>query len=125
MKSFSLHLVVALVWLTFCSSLAFAQEAKAKEEKSSQGKTLFLEKKCGSCHSIEVVGIKKKPNQKPPDLSAIGSERSADWFTKYLQKKEAIEGRKHLMKFQGSDEELAALTKWLETLKPDTTKAKK
>ncbi len=123
MKRFTFYLTRAFLGLAVLSATSFAQSGK--KDEGVDGKKLFVEKKCNSCHSAEAVGLKKKPNQKPPDLSIVGAERSAEWLTKYLQKKESIEGRKHLVKFQGSDGELVSLTKWLETLKPDTTKAKK
>ena len=104
-------------------TISLAQSEKGGE--GLDGKKIFASKKCISCHSIEAVGFKKKPNQKPPDLSVVGGERNAEWIAKYLQKKESIEGRKHLVKFQGNDEELTALAQWLETLKPDTTKTEK
>ena len=124
------HIVVSLglifSGLIFCFSVALTQEGKGKDDKAPDGKKIFVENKCSSCHSIESVGIKKKTKDnestelKPPDLSSVGSERKADWITKYLQKK--LDGEKHPKKFKGSDEELTTLAKWLETLEADTTK---
>jgi mono/diheme cytochrome c family protein len=123
MKRFVFFVTGTFLALAVLSATSFAQSEK--EDKGLDGRKIFVEKKCNSCHSVEAVGFKKKPNQNPPDLSAVGSEHNADWLSKYLQKKEAIEGRKHLVKFQGSDEDLVSLTKWLETLKPDSTKAER
>ena len=126
------HIVVSLglifSGLIFCFSVALAQEGKAKDDKAPDGKKIFIENKCSSCHSIESIGIKKKAEDtestelKPPDLSSVGSERKAEWITKYLQKKEKLDGEKHPKKFKGSDEELSILAKWLEALRADTTK---
>lgn len=79
--------------------------------------SIFLADKCNGCHSIESAGIKKKANQKPPDLSTIGKDHTADWLEKYLKKEETLNGEKHIKKFKGSDEDLTKLAKWFETLK--------
>lgn len=99
-------LILGLSWL-------MAQDDKDAE----QGKIIFRENKCQSCHSIEAAGMKKKPNQKPPDLSAVGSEHEAAFLTAFLKKKETINERKHAVSFKGSDEELDTLVKWLVSLK--------
>lgn len=113
MKGFYLVIGVLLGSILFFS-LTVAQDEK---EQGEAGKKIFTEQKCNSCHSIEVVGLKKRPNQKPPDLSEVGSERNAEFLAKFLRKQEAIEGVKHMVAFKGSDEELEKLTKWLESLK--------
>jgi mono/diheme cytochrome c family protein len=86
------------------------------------GKTIFKANKCSSCHGIKAQGISKgeseeKNEKKPPDLSAVGTKHTAEWISKYLLKKETIEGDKHLKKFKGSDEDLETLSTWLAALK--------
>ena len=131
MKKILVFVIVIFIELAFASSTALTQERKAKDDTTSGGNKIFVENKCSSCHSIKVIGINKKTDDnestdlKPPDLSSIGTEREANWITKYLQKKEKLDGEKHPKKFKGSDEELATLVKWLETLKADTTKKNK
>ena len=128
MKTPFVWFVTAFLGYAVCTSSAFSQKAKAKEESKPEGKKIFAENKCASCHTIESIGIKRKEGEpkpadmKPPDLSTIGSERSSEWIMKYLQKKETISGEKHPKKFKGNDEELAALAKWLETLKAENKK---
>ena len=112
---FSFTLLVAL-------SLIVAPKSFAQEEKKSDGLKIFAESKCTSCHSLEAVGIKKKPNQKPPDLSNAASVGTPEFIGKYLQKTEVKNGRKHLVSFKGSDEDLKTLTEWLVTDKADSTK---
>lgn len=107
--------LVALLWLSVS-----AQEG----EKENPGKKIFKDNKCQSCHSIEAVGIKRKPNQKPPDLSQVGSEKKADFIAAYLKKKESLNGVKHAISFKGSDEELETLVTWLESLKGEDKKPK-
>jgi len=94
-------------------SMAMAQD----EKEEDPGKTIFKNNKCQSCHSIEAAGMKKKPNQKPPDLSAVGSKHEAAFLAAFLKKKEAINDKKHAISFKGSDEELETLVQWLVSLK--------
>ena len=108
-----------------------ATPAAAATDKAPDGKPIVTKYQCGSCHSIASQGIVKKTvpadapaepdtdKKKPPDLSAVGVKRSAEWIAAYLSKKEAIEGRKHIKKFRGTDAELATLAAWLATLKDE------
>ena len=117
--------------------------APAAEAKKSEGEELFTKYKCQSCHSIATLGVEKKKSaaadeaeeataektkaeeatagktkKEPPDLSAVGVARKADWMAAFLMKKEKTkEGKLHMKKFKGTDEELMKLTAWLETLK--------
>lgn len=99
------------------------------------GKTLFLENKCNTCHTIKAAGVEKKKaaaadpaeakeksDKKAPDLSSVGLERKADWMGKYLMKLEAIKGDKHGRKFRGTEAELKTVTAWLETQKAPKAK---
>lgn len=78
------------------------------------GKKVFVDQKCNNCHSIESQGITKV---KKNDLSKVGASHKADFFGKYLQKQEKIDGKEHKVAFKGTDQELKDLAKWLETLK--------
>ena len=97
---------------------------------AKDGKTLFLDNKCNTCHTIQAAGIEKrkasstdpaeakeKSDKKAPDLSSVGLEHKADWIAKYLMKTEAIKGEKHGRKFRGSEPELKTVSSWLETQK--------
>lgn len=100
--------------------------------KVPDGKPVFVKYKCGSCHSIEAQGIKKKAvaedaeasGASAPDLSGVGVERKADWIASFLTKKEKLDGKFHMKKFRGTDAELQKLSGWLATLK-DADAAKK
>ena len=110
--------------------------AFAADKKAPDGKPIFTQYKCASCHSIEAQGITKKKGEaaepaegaetarKPPDLSSVGKDHNAAWITAYLKKKEARDGKKHLKMFRGTDAELATLAAWLETLKADKPEPK-
>ncbi|MEP7026996.1 MAG: c-type cytochrome [Candidatus Eisenbacteria bacterium] len=103
-------------------------------KKVEDGKAVFTENRCQSCHSIEALGIaKKKPAagedevvekaaKKPPDLSDVGLKLKAAWFSKFLRKQEKLDGNLHPKKFKGDDADLATLSTWLETLKTKPVK---
>ena len=113
-------------------ALAFAATAGAQEAKPD-GKALFLDKKCNSCHTIKALGIQKRTaaaagekkeaegatvtKTKTHDLSSVGVDLKADWMTKFLKRLEATKGGKKHMLFKGTDEELAAIAAWLEEQK--------
>ena len=112
-----------------CAVLVASAAAQDKPATAAKdGKTLFLDNKCNTCHTIQAQSIAKKKaeatdakeeksEKKPPDLSSVGLERTAAWMSKYLMKTEAIKGEKHGRKFRGTEPELATLTTWLETQK--------
>lgn len=93
---------------------------------ASSGKSIFLENKCSNCHSIASQGIERAGSppaggNQPPDLSTVGLRHNASWMTGWLLKEEEMNGKKHLKKFSGSDDDLATLTSWLASLKSAKT----
>ena len=115
--------------LALCAAAIWAQDGKV-----AKGQTIFLKYRCKSCHSIKALGIEKKTEEgdqeaaevaeskdKPPDLSGIGVEHNADWFGKWLLKKQMKDGKTHKKKFRGTETELKTLTEWIATLKMDET----
>ena len=120
------RITLAFLVLTAGAGLALAQD----EKKAPDGKDLFLAAKCNSCHSVTAAGIEKKkptaeeaaaaakekpdPNaKKPPDLSSVGLDKKADWISKFITKKETLDGEKHKKLYKGTDEELKTLSTWL------------
>lgn len=93
----------------------------AGSARAADAKELFTSSKCVRCHSIESQGVAATPQagdeDKVKDLSKVGSERSADWIQKFLRKEETLDGKKHKLKFRGSDADLGTLATWLATLK--------
>ena len=126
-------LAIALLGLV----LFWAGAQTADKEKAPPGKEVFLQYKCNSCHSVESqkIAIKKsdeeedeeaaEDDKEPPDLSGVGLERNVEWMSKYLLRKEKIDGKVHRKKFRGKAPELKDLTAWLSTLKADPKGAKK
>jgi cytochrome c553 len=80
-------------------------------------KDIFLAEKCQRCHSIEELNITNTGQKDISDLSAVGSKRTAEWLVKYLQREEAINGKKHLKNLKTSGADIEKLANWLATLK--------
>ncbi len=89
----------------------------------TSGKSIFLDNKCNKCHSIESQGIQHTSappdgaKYPPPDLSDVGNRHTQDWMKQWLHKEVEQHGKKHMKKFEGSDDDLNTLTKWLAGLK--------
>ena len=84
---------------------------------------MFVEKGCNKCHSISAQKIEKKGGDeeegdtKVPDLSTIGKDQNAAFFKAYITKEAEHDGKKHKIKFKGTDEELTTMANWLASLK--------
>jgi len=112
-----------LMFIAALSLLAMfvnVSQSNAQDAKPADGKAIFEANKCMSCHSIKNVGIEAKKAEgeeaeenKAPDLSGVGLEKDAEFITKYLQKLEAVNGKKHMKKFKGTEDELKTLAAWL------------
>jgi hypothetical protein len=141
---FAASLVLALVTLPVAADEAVktpavkaantpAAKAEAKEAKKvSDGKPVFLKYKCTMCHEIGSQKIFRAGHITPdttwmttgsraPDLSGVGYVRGEKWIRGWLKKTETIHDRKHLLMFKGTEEELAVLAKWLESLDDEKT----
>jgi mono/diheme cytochrome c family protein len=114
----------AAIGLVLVAGVAVAQDKTAARD----GKAIFVENKCNTCHTVQVAGVEKKKaatadadekksDRKPPDLSGTGLERKPEWIAAYLMKTEAIKGEKHSRKFRGSEADLKVVSAWLSTLK--------
>jgi cytochrome c5 len=118
----------ALAILAVVAALAVAAPAAAAAAKAD-GKTLFTQYKCNSCHAISAQGIaviEEKGEEaeeeddaatKPKDLSDVGTHHELAWFKDWLMKKVELDGKKHRKKFEFKGGELDTLTAWLATLK--------
>ncbi|MBI5463790.1 MAG: c-type cytochrome [Ignavibacteriales bacterium] len=119
-----LHQITAVVAI-LCLAVSFGA---ARQEKSD-GKIVFVDKKCGGCHSVEAAGIVKKSastsKQGPPDLSTVGTSVDSAFIAKFLKKDTTLNGKKHLIRFNGSQEDFTALIQWLTSLKAPADTMKK
>lgn len=105
-----------IVWLPLLGAIAGGPSAAL----AADAKELFVASKCVKCHSIESQGVAATPKagdeDKVHDLSKVGAERSAEWIQKFMRKQAELEGKKHKLKFRGSDAELETLATWLASL---------
>lgn len=99
--------------------------AAFSDARAADGKTLFSDKKCTTCHSVKAAGIEKTKKKKGPDLSGVGKTMSADEIAKFAkketEKKSVYSDKKvkHKKKFKGSDEDLKAIAAFLAAQKSD------
>lgn len=104
-----------------CSVFVASFILNAQEStKDKDGKTVFLEAKCNTCHSIssfEIEAKNKSANNKAPDLSKIEIKYEKDFLKKYLHKEESINDKKHPVVFKGTDDELGILLDFILSLK--------
>lgn len=85
---------------------------------AADGKALFVENKCNTCHSVDSQSIEKTSEKmKGPDLSNAASLlESAEWAKSFIKREAKKDGKSHVRPFRGSDEDLEAIVDWLMTL---------
>jgi cytochrome c553 len=105
---------IAIVLAFGYMQISVAQDTPAA---TKDGKTVFTEQKCITCHAIAAEKIETTSKKKNPDLSGIGATYNAEFLKKYLNKEEKINDKAHPMKFKGEAADLDLLAAWLETLK--------
>jgi hypothetical protein len=54
-----------------------------------------------------------------------GSRHAPGFIAKFIMKEDTLHGKKHLIKFNGGDDELKTLSQWLEGLKAPADSTKK
>lgn len=107
----TLKSVIAIVVVSFLFTTMITAE-------SPTGKDIFVNSKCNTCHAIKSQDITSKQADKYPDLSNVGDKGiTAENLVKYLNKEFDINGKKHPVKFKGTEDELKTLVDWLLTLK--------
>ena len=130
MKRWTILVAVLSILCLALALPALADESKKDESKKEKvtpaGQQVFVAQKCQMCHTVYSVGIGEPPKKEsaeevaddgPPDLSLSGTDRTAEWLSLFLQKEEMLNEKKHMLKFKGADEDLAAVVSWLLTLK--------
>jgi cytochrome c551/c552 len=84
--------------------------------EGGDGKTIFTEKKCNTCHTVEVVQIESKKKD-AVDLSITGDKHNSEFLMKYLTKTEKINDKEHKISMKGTQEEIKTVSEWLASLK--------
>lgn len=109
----TLKSIIAIVIVSFLFTSMITAEGPS-------GKDIFVNSKCNTCHAIKSQGITSKQADKYPDLSNVGNvDITPENLTKYLNKEFDINGKKHPVKFKGTEDELKTLVGWLLTLKTE------
>lgn len=98
-------------------AIAMLAGAATNRENMPDGKSIFVASSCNTCHSITAVSIAKTGQSTAPDLSGEGLKHNADWIKQWLNKEVAMNGKKHMKKWKGSDADLNTLATWLAGLK--------
>jgi cytochrome c5 len=110
-----------VLYVLFISAIValFAFAFSFSQDKGLDGKTVFVDSKCTTCHSVSSMEITSKKDE-AVDLSNAASLGDADFLKSYLMKETKINDKEHKLKFKGSDEELKSLVDWLLTLKTES-----
>lgn len=109
MKKFTAVVLAAVALFAFANLRA--------EDAKKDGKAIFIASKCDKCHTLDAAGIKIAP--KKTDLTGIVAKMPADKMEKYLMKETDANGKKHMIKFAGSKEDLAVMAKWIASFKAE------
>ncbi len=100
------------------ASTAYASPADDAAAASMNGKAIFMEQHCNTCHSLDVDGIHRMINASSPmagpDLTGVVAKKGADWTTKWLKHEVKIDGKTHRKTIHLNDEQLKTLVSWLE-----------
>jgi CxxC motif-containing protein (DUF1111 family) len=119
--------IAAFLAFVFTIVFLFGFSYSLNGSNDPDGKQLFVDKKCTSCHSVASHDITTKKKD-ASDLSNTGAHGDADFFANYLMKKEKIDGKEHKAPWKGTDKELKTISQWLaglETEGADTKKTEK
>ncbi|MDO8549215.1 MAG: c-type cytochrome [Ignavibacteria bacterium] len=110
------------VYLAFVFAVVFLFGfAYSFNPEGGDGKSIFVEKKCNTCHSVEVADIESKKKD-ALDLSKTGDKYDAEFLAKFITKKEKIDDKEHKIAMKGSEEEVKTVAEWLASLKSVETK---
>jgi hypothetical protein len=109
--------VILYLLSIFVLIVLFGFQTNQLNKDDPPGKEIFIENKCGTCHSVEAADITlKKKKKNIPDLSDVGTKLDPSFIKKWVLKEESINGVKHMYSYKGSDEDLDILVDWLMSL---------
>lgn len=103
-------------WLVTLGTGAVVLLAGAANGANGDGKAIFTANKCSGCHSVSSAGITAaNAGSKAPDLAGIN--KKSEWIQGVLKQTEMLNGKKHMIKFKGSDDDLKTLAGWISSQK--------
>lgn len=106
---------VVIVLAALVSGMASAADVARAEADAAQvakGQKVYAEKKCAMCHMINGKGGKSGG-----DLSKVGASRDFDWLKQFTRAPKSVIPSAKMPAFQGSQEELDAVTAYMASLK--------
>ncbi len=108
-----LGVAIGAVGLTITGFVAEAhEEAPAVESSDKTGSELFVQHKCIKCHTIDSNGGDKGPN-----LSHVASRLRPGYLKPWIRNPRKFKPDSEMPSFEGSEQELAVLTAYLQSLK--------
>lgn len=107
---------VVVYFALAASVILFFGFAYSYNPEGGDGKSIFTEKKCITCHSVESEGIESKKKD-AVDLSNVGDKFNAEFLAKFLVKEEKIDGEAHKTVMKGTEEEIKTVSEWMASLK--------
>jgi mono/diheme cytochrome c family protein len=110
--------IAAFLAFVFMVVFLFGFTYSINEYGDPDGKQIFLDKKCATCHTVTSMDITSKKKD-AVDISNSGEAGDKEFIAKYLNKKEKIDGKEHKTAFKGTEKELDTLSEWLAGLKKD------
>jgi hypothetical protein len=101
--------------LVALAGLALAASGPVLAQDPPAGRVLFEAQGCNLCHAVPAAGVAKAgdPTVTGPDLVGLGDEHSRCGLKRWLRRTKMHDGLTHLQRFQGSDEDLDVLVRWL------------
>ena len=116
--------------LAFVIALSLVADFGASENVVSvataglDGKEVFLKYKCNNCHAVSTADIVAKTKSKAPDLVDVTVRHEKPWIRRFIRQNDvhvscpkvdsSRDGKKHAIKFNGTQEEEGALIDWLD-----------
>ena len=90
-----------------------AQSAANLSPKARQGKKIYEQRGCGSCHKINGKG-----GRKGPDLTRVGNKlQEKEWYQKYFRNPTSVVPNAKMPKPLVTDEEMDKLIEYMLSLK--------
>ncbi|NWF89939.1 MAG: hypothetical protein HXY50_10820 [Ignavibacteriaceae bacterium] len=107
-----LSVLTILTFYGFSGSNYFSKE---------DGKKIFVDQKCISCHSVKSFDLISKKKD-ATDFSSGNKTWTAEFLSQYLKKEIKLDGALHKNIFKGTDDQLKTLIDWLLALKTQSKK---